>query len=391
MLKKEDIAGFIGNPSLVSHENYLVVTYTIQTNINPLEAAANLCCELSTAQWARVGTSEDFREKFGAKVMEVKEMGPFYQIRIASPHANFGANLPGLLSALAGEGAFYSPGITLVRLEDIEFPKKFLQSFEGPQFGVKGLRDLLQIQNRPLFLGVIKPPFGLSPNDYAGLAYQAWLGGLDIAKDDEMLGDITSSPFQKRVSALTEARQKVEKETGKPKMMIANLTAENDDTQKLYDLAVNAGANAVMLNGFFTGFSSIRVLRKKSSLPIMGHFAGMALYNRTKDFGMSGKVLVKLQRLAGCDLIGLPGFGERMHEEESEVLSAIKTCLEPMDGIKPSLPIPGGSDSAKTLASVCQKVGHIDFGFISGRGIFGHPLGPRAGAKSICDAWEAYE
>ncbi|NTU54223.1 MAG: ribulose 1,5-bisphosphate carboxylase, partial [Chlorobiaceae bacterium] len=38
-----------------------------------------------------------------------------------------------------------------------------------------------------------------------------------------------------------------------------------------------------------------------------------------------------------------------------------------------------------------RKVGSVDFGFVPGRGVFGHPMGPRAGARSIRQAWEAIE
>ena len=31
----------------------------------------------------------------------------------------------------------------------------------------------------------------------------------------------------------------------------------------------------------------------------------------------------------------------------------------------------------------------MDFGFVPGRGVFAHPLGPAAGARSIRQAWEA--
>ena len=51
--------------------------------------------------------------------------------------------------------------------------------------------------------------------------------------------------------------------------------------------------------------------------------------------------------------------------------------------------MPGGSDWAGTLVSVYRKVGSVDFGFVPGRGVFGHPLGPDAGAASIRQAWDA--
>jgi ribulose-bisphosphate carboxylase large chain len=60
-----------------------------------------------------------------------------------------------------------------------------------------------------------------------------------------------------------------------------------------------------------------------------------------------------------------------------------------MGPIKPCLPVPGGSDWAGTLETVYRKVGTVDFGFVPGRGVFGHPLGPAGGAASIRQAWDA--
>ena len=52
--------------------------------------------------------------------------------------------------------------------------------------------------------------------------------------------------------------------------------------------------------------------------------------------------------------------------------------------------MPGGSDWAGTLEKILSRMKTIDFGLIPGRGVFGHPQGPRAGAKSLHQAWEAY-
>jgi len=76
---------------------------------------------------------------------------------------------------------------------------------------------------------------------------------------------------------------------------------------------------------------------------------------------------------------------------EEEVKLNIQECLQEFGHIRRSLPVPGGSDSALTLETVYRHVGGVDFGFVPGRGIFGHPLGPKAGAASIRQAWEAIE
>ena len=115
----------------------------------------------------------------------------------------------------------------------------------------------------------------------------------------------------------------------------------------------------------------------------------MAVLSRMPNFGISSLVQIKLQRLAGGDVIVFPGFGERMSSSDAEVLANVDACLKPWGKLKPALPVPGGSDWAGTLPHYFEKIGHTDFGFIAGRGVFGHPAGPAAGARSLHQAWEA--
>ena len=214
----DDIAGFYARRGDLNAEDYLELDFDLECAGDPREAAAHLCSEQSTAQWRRVGIEEDFRPRFAAKVLELDaeprppasayrssapSRGPVHACRvtIAHPHGNFGPRIPNLLSAVCGEGVFFSPGIPLIRLQDIRFPDSYLAGFQGPRFGVAGLRDRLQAFGRPIFFGVIKPNIGLPAEPFAELGYQSWLGGLDIAKDDEMLADVDWCPLAERAAA----------------------------------------------------------------------------------------------------------------------------------------------------------------------------------------------
>jgi ribulose-bisphosphate carboxylase large chain len=393
MISQKDIPGFFADKKDLKAEDYVLLTYRFETEIDPKAAAANLCCEQSTAQWARPGRDEDFRALHGAKVIELESRKgdpagrPYHHVVIAHPHRNFGPRIPNFLSAAAGEGPFYCPGIHWIKWTDFDFPKTLLSRFEGPQFGLKGLRETTGIQGRPFFVGVVKPNIGLKPHEFAEIAFEAWKGGLDIAKDDEMLADADGSPLVERVLLTAGAMKKAESQTGEKKIYITNITDEVDEIVRLHDESVERGANAVMVNAIMTGISALRALRRKASVPIMSHFTGTAVFSRVPNFGISSLVAAKLQRLAGADIIGLAGFGERMGCSDDEVLANIKACLEPWGTIKPALPIPGGSDTPETLPKVFGKVGHPDFGFICGRGVFGHPRGPAAGARALREAW----
>lgn len=405
-MNREERQGFFADEGSLDPEDHVIETYWFETQSEPEAAAASLCREQSTAQWRRVGTDEDLRAKFGAKVisLEVLEVSdrpafesPFNtggrfsrcMVRIAHPHRNFGPKIPNLITATCGEGAFFTHHIAAIKLLNLAFPGSYLQGFEGPKFGTDGIRKILNVYDRPVFFGVVKPNIGLPPADFAELAFESWLGGLDIAKDDEMQADTAISPLKKRIELVGARRIDAEQKTGEKKIFLANITDEVDRLMELHDIAVQNGAGMVMINGMTTGLSAVRMLAKHTQVPIVGHFDFIASFARIPFFGVSTVVMTKLQRISGCDAIIMPGFGPRMMTEDEEVLSNASACINPEGHLRRVLPVPGGSDWAGTLPLVYEKLRTIDFGFVSGRGVFGHPMGPAAGAKSLRQAWEA--
>lgn len=398
--------GFFADEGSIDRDSYLTFTYLMECAGDPRAAAAELAREQSTAQWERPGFEGDFRPRYGAKVIGVEildeSVGSLFisdgsdrrrclraRVRIAHPHANFGARIPNLLTAAMGEGAFFSPGVTSIKLLDIEFPDAYLAGFAGPAIGVRGIRERLRVEGRPLFFGVVKPNVGLDPASFASIAKEAWLGGLDAAKDDEMLADPCYSPFEERTRLAGIARREAEEATGEPKMFVANVTDEIDRVFELADIAARNGANAVMLNVMAVGLSAVRALRRRTELPIVAHFDCIAPMSRHPYFGVSTILMTKLQRICGCDAIIMPGFGARMMTSDEEVIANADAASSLLGPIAGALPVPGGSDWAGTLPAMYDKLRTIDFGIVPGRGVFGHPDGPRAGAASLRQAWEA--
>jgi len=409
-MHKADIDAFYARRGALDPEKYLVLEYYLETLVEPREGAAHLCQEMSTAQWSRVGVKEDFRLEFGAKVVNleiindiVKPSSPFladligkpyekiyaFKVTIYYPYGNFGTKIPNLLTAVCGEGVFHAPDVCAVRLLDIEFPDSFLAEFQGPQFGVQGLRDILGVYDRPLLFGVIKPNVGLSPEPFAELGYQAWLGGLDIAKDDEQLGDVSWSSVDERSRRLGKLLKQAEEITGEKKIYLVNITDEVDRLLELHDVAVANGANAIMVNGMTTGFSAVRMLRKHSQVPLVSHFDFMAPYIQLPWFGVKDKVFTKLQRMAGYDVLIYPGLDSRLKATREDVLDNARTCLGKLGNLKTTLPVPAGSQWAGSLKELYQLFETVDFGIVPGRAVFGHPMGPKSGAASLRQGWEA--
>jgi len=407
---RADIEAFHAKRETLDPQKYLILTYYLETLVEPREGSAHLCQEMSTAQWSRVDVEEDFRPEFGAKVVDIElidanaqpsspfladTMGKAYDhvyafnVSIYYPYNNFGTKIPNLLTAVCGEGVFHAPDICAVRLLDIDFPESFLQDFQGPQFGVSGLRKLLAVPDRPILFGVIKPNVGLPPKPFAQLGYQAWLGGLDIAKDDEQLGDVAWSSVEERSRLLGALCRKAETETGEKKIYLANITDEVDQLIASHDIAVKNGAKAVMINGMTTGFSAVRMLRKHASVPLVSHFDFMAPYIQLPWFGVRDKVFSKLQRMAGYDVLIYPGLDSRLKTTKEEAITNARACLDDMGDLKRMLPVPAGSQWAGSLGSLYELLGSADFGIVPGRAVFGHPMGPKGGAASLRQGWEA--
>ena len=408
-MKLSDQQAFFAENYNLDMEDYLTLDYTFETVIEPHRAAAQLCQEMSTIQWHRKGVDEDFRPRFGAKILSLNykkiacSSSAYLQamlkhgqcdvhrchVSIAYPYHNFGIRIPNLLTIAAGEGVFHAPDIIAIRLTDIHFPDSFLIGFQGPQFGVSGLRAMLDIKKRPLIFGVIKPNIGLAPEDAAQIAYEAWCGGLDVAIDDEQMNDAAWSPLAERAQALSIARKRAEDETGEKKMYLANITDEVDQILPLHDIAVQNGANAVMLNVMTVGISAVRMLRKHAAIPIMSHFDLFGAMTQVPYHGIQEKVFTKLQRLAGIDALIYPGLSPRMKTTQEDMYASVVASLGEMGTIKRMLPIPGGSQWVGSLESLYQAFGHINFGVIPGRAVFDHPSGPRGGAASMRQGWDA--
>ena len=411
-MKKVDIDAFYADLASLDRQKYINLSYYLETLVEPREAAAHLCQEMSTAQWSRVDVEEDYRPEFGAKVVQldvlndqarpsspylVSTMGSEAEkvtqvnVTIWYPYQNFGTKIPNLLTAVCGEGVFHAPNICAIRLVDIDFPESFLADFQGPQFGVEGLRDILDVHDRPLMLGVIKPNVGLPPEPFAQLGFEAWLGGLDIAKDDEQLGDVAWSSVEERSRRLGKLRLRAEEMTGEKKIYLCNITDEVDRLLELHDIAVKNGANAVMVNGMTTGFSAVCMLRKHAQVPIVSHFDFMAPFIQLPWFGVKDQVFTKIQRMAGFDVLIYPGFDHRLKTSKEDVLANARACLQPMGILKPTLPVPAGSQWAGSLQPLYETLGTVDFGIVPGRAVFGHPQGPRGGAASLRQGWEAVQ
>ena len=66
-----------------------------------------------------------------------------------------------------------------LKLLDIDFPESFVKDFQGPKFGIEGIRKYLGAENRPLLNNMIKPCTGHTTEVGAKLFFEAAAGDLN--------------------------------------------------------------------------------------------------------------------------------------------------------------------------------------------------------------------
>ncbi|NWF97906.1 MAG: hypothetical protein HXY52_03080 [Nitrospirae bacterium] len=374
-------------------ENHIEVRYYIKTRIELEKAADTIAALQSIGVWSGIG--ERFKStlyKYAARVIEIshvekeKEYSGF--VKIAFPYVNFGFNIPNLLSTIAGE--LYEMNIFIsIKLLDIEFPSSYLSNFIGPKFGIKGCRDILKIYERPIIGSIIKPCVGLSAGQLAELAYEGFSGGIDFIKDDELLADASYNTVSERVKKVTEKIKQVEDETGEKKMYAFNVTGRLSRLKELHDTVVENGGKCIMINAAAVGFEAMRELAEYSELPIHCHRVFSAILARNTHFNISFPLLTKLYRLCGADQIHCGAIQGKLFENDDEVLLNMNECIKDFHNIKPAMPVSSGGQWAASAPVNAAKIGHYDFIHLAGSGIYSHPDGPFAGARSMRQAWDA--
>ncbi|MEK6906315.1 MAG: type III ribulose-bisphosphate carboxylase [Nanoarchaeota archaeon] len=378
--------------------NDLICLFRVEPNkVSIEEAANNIALESSIGTWTDVKTQKSYVNKIAAKVFSIKGN----LVKIAYPSDLFEkGNVPNILSSIAGN-IFGMKVVKNLRLEDIEIPKTLIKSFFGPRYGIDGIRKMMKVYDRPFVGTIIKPKLGLKTLDHAKVAYDSWIGGCDIVKDDENLASQKFNSFEERVARTLEMQNKAEEKTGEKKAYLVNVTAETKDMLKRAQLVEDLGGKFIMIDVVTEGFGALQTLREANfKLAIHAHRAMHAAFTRNKKHGISMMVLADLVRLIGVDtlhigtVVGklegkLEEVSEIREEIEQEKVKETKIRLEQnWHSIKPVLAVSSGGLHPGHVPFLIKHLGK-DLVIQMGGGIHGHPNGTIEGAKAARQAVDA--
>jgi 2,3-diketo-5-methylthiopentyl-1-phosphate enolase len=294
------------------------------------------------------------------------------------PVANVEGDIASLLTMIFGKYSMAGPAkVTAIRLPD--------RYGQRPKFGITGVRSLLNTPSRPLVMAIYKPALGLSAADHAQILSQVAEAGLDIIKDDEILGNLDSAPTLERLKACRPVIEEAQQRNGRSLLYAVNVTGRADQLLAGAKQLVAAGANALLLNVLSYGFSVLEALAAdpEISVPIFAHPALAGAWCGAPDHGFSYSALLgTLFSYAGADAVLYPAhYGSLPFEAEEEF--QIRDALRSRN----VFPVPSAGIHPGVVPKAIADYGQ-DVILNAGTGIMDHPDGPAAGVRAFFEALE---
>jgi ribulose-bisphosphate carboxylase large chain len=375
---------------------------TPQEGVDPVEAAAAVAGESSTATWTVVWTDrltacDSYRAK-AYKVEPVPGTPGQYFAWVAYDIILFEeGSIANMTASLIGNVFSFKP-LKAARLEDIRVPVAYVKTFKGPPTGLVVERERLDKFGRPLLGATTKPKLGLSGRNYGRVVYEGLKGGLDFMKDDE---NINSQPFmhwRDRFLYVMDAVNKASAATGEVKGSYLNVTAGT--MEEMYERAefakeLGSGDHHDRPGDRLDRHPEHgRMVPRRNDMILHLHRAGHGTYTRQKNHGVSFRVIAKWLRLAGVDHMHTGTAVGKLEGDPMTVQGYYNVCRDSYTrqdlprglffdqdwcDLKKVMPVASGGIHAGQMHQLIDLFGD-DVVLQFGGGTIGHPAGIQAGA-----------
>jgi ribulose-bisphosphate carboxylase large chain len=384
-------------------ENDIIVWHWVRGKMQIEKLSEAIAAESSVGTWTELKTvNKEVFEKLRAKVFRIEKVSENSGfVWFAYPLDHFDVkNILQILASIRGN-IYGLSELEALKLLDIRFPRKLQRLFEGPRYGLEGVRNRLgtNVSRRPHIGTIVKPKVGLAPKEWAEVAYNAFIGGVDFVKDDENLVDQEFCRWEERVNAVLEVIDKVKEETGRTVIYSPNITDRYSRMLERMDRLKDIGWDVAMLDVYMIGYSALIDMVEElhnAGFIIHAHRAGHTAETRGL-FGCEYNIFAKIWRMIGVDQLhtgtgvgkmeGSPliirHYGQICREKKiEEALHLFSLDFEWEDTINPLMPVASGGLDAGKVDALIEIYGK-DVVIQAGGGIHGHPDGTVVGAKSM--------
>ncbi len=360
--------------------NMIAVDYRFPPGIDAAKQAKVIAIGQTAGTWdARFTHREAQLQQHLAQVIALETDSQGYSTaRIQFPAINVENDIPSLLTMIFGKysmaGAAKVVGVHLSETYG-----------RLPKLGMTGIRQRLGVSDRPLIMAIFKPALGLSASDHAIILEQVANAGLDIIKDDEILGNLPVAPTLERLEACRNVLNGIKERTGRTVLYAVNVTGRADKLLENARLLVQKGANALLLNALTYGFSVLEALAADTeiNIPIFVHPALAGAMCASPDTGLSYSVVLgSLMAHAGADAVLYPAhYGSLPFDatEESKIRDILRS--------RNVFPVPSAGIHPGIVPKVLADYG-TEVILNAGTGIMDHPDGASAGVRAFFEALE---
>lgn len=358
----------------------ITATYELDRTDRVATVAEKIALELTVGTWTELPHLEQEQLKaYHGEVVATSHTDTTSRFTIRYPLHNVTPDFSSMLTTTFGKLSLDDS----VRMIDFTLPETLASEFPGAKFGVHGVRDLLDVHDRPLVMSIFKGVIGRDLRFLEQQLRDQLAGGIDIVKDDEILYDNPLTPSLERANIGATVIQQHFEATGKRALYAVTLSGPvfglRDQARRL----IAAGATALLFNVYTYGLDALRELArdKEINVPILAHpaFAG-ALTGSISHSLLLGKFI----RLAGADLTLFPSPYGSLATPPDEAFAIRDLSAEP-HWTKPILPVPSAGIHPGLVKDIIRDFG-TDVVINAGGGIHGHPDGAAAGALAFRQA-----
>jgi len=319
-----------------------------------------------------------FQKHLGEVVNIQEEPTDYTIVTVKFPVVNVENDVSSLLTMIFGKYSMAGPAKVLA----VRLPPDYGIT---PKVGISGIRARLGVSDRPLIMAIFKPALGLTAAEHGEILAQAASGGLDIIKDEEILGDLETAPTLKRLEACLKVLAEVKQSTGRNVLYAINVTGSADKLIAKARLLVKEGANALLLNVLSYGYSVLSALASdpEINVPIFAHPALAGAMCGAPDHGFSYEVVLgTLMAYGGADAVLYPSHYGSLPFEKSEEEN-IRDILRSRN----VFPVPSAGINPGIVPQALRDYGN-DVILNAGTAIMDHPDGIANGVKAFFIALE---
>lgn len=263
------------------------------------------------------------------------------------------------------------------RLINLEFPDSVRKVFSGPKFGISGLRNFIDLKDKPLSGAIVKPKTGMSSDTLLEMVKELVDGGVDFIKEDEILSNPVFCRLEDRVEKIATFLNSC----GRNVVYCFCINGDHDVIADRAKFVYQNGGNGIHLN-IWSGLGGYKAIRNLD-LPIFMHFqksGDRVITNENHAFGINWSVICDLAGIIGVDTIHAGMWGGYLNESEEDLAKTIATLHR--NNVCPALSCgmhPG-------LVNKIKELFGPDFIANVGGAIHGHPNGTLSGARAMRQA-----